>query len=518
MGLPIWREPDSAKESETKPKPDLTAHHGQARSAIRRHPSVRISNNARNPYSGSSRSHNLRRALSRSPPPDPVNQDIPLVPELSSRRQRYREVQHEDRRARRHAAYNEARLTQSRLPQLQNPDADASSPHDHSSGAPSYSPIDDTLPDQYRPRRREARSSALDELPPLRRMGHRSINEGLPRISQLQSDRHQANSPGMVTATFDGLGDRQRSWSPEADQWETLLTTITPDASIPSAESSFDGANTSRPNNAENVGSAGELRPPQRPISALRDTINRRPGHRPRSPVLAVDEPVDDNCPPPVVPSQAAQLSFGEITRDADPIPPRLSTPPPAPQDESMPRSLVDPDRMPMIQQLLESQGESRDHHQRTHNYFTDFIRDFIRGERTESEAQLTLRAFDRLAHYMAAERTYHSTRMPERAQGREQDDTPRELHSHGERDEIDRWLLDHITDFDSEQRDLQEAVEEVTGLRELASRRPLDRNELERRYHAERFLGEAAQASRIARSDRVRRDASRGRGVQERL
>lgn len=62
----------------------------------------------------------------------------------------------------------------------------------------------------------------------LRRVGHRSV-----------SDNGTASSQHGI----DGLGDRQRSASPDDDDlgnaWETLLTTLTPDPNLPSAESSF---------------------------------------------------------------------------------------------------------------------------------------------------------------------------------------------------------------------------------------------------------------------------------------
>ncbi|KAH8693150.1 hypothetical protein BGW36DRAFT_464334 [Talaromyces proteolyticus] len=58
---------------------------------------------------------------------------------------------------------------------------------------------------------------------------NRLTNEGNDRLSTQRS-------------AIDGLGDRQRSASPDDiqdDAWETLLTTITPDANLPSTDSSF---------------------------------------------------------------------------------------------------------------------------------------------------------------------------------------------------------------------------------------------------------------------------------------
>ena len=79
----------------------------------------------------------------------------------------------------------------------------------------------------------EIRRDGLDGLPPLRRMRHRtnSLQEGL-------RDRPLANG-------LDGLGDRRRSFSPDDDSWETLLTTLTPDERLPGANSSFASATAS---------------------------------------------------------------------------------------------------------------------------------------------------------------------------------------------------------------------------------------------------------------------------------
>ncbi|PYH95128.1 hypothetical protein BO71DRAFT_440484 [Aspergillus ellipticus CBS 707.79] len=78
--------------------------------------------------------------------------------------------------------------------------------------------------------------------PSLRRVGQRSINE--------------ATRPARESAV-DGLGDRQRSVSPDDDHandaWETLLTTITPDTNLPSADSSFTSASASG-TNASTIG------------------------------------------------------------------------------------------------------------------------------------------------------------------------------------------------------------------------------------------------------------------------
>ncbi|GES62646.1 hypothetical protein ATEIFO6365_0005078700 [Aspergillus terreus] len=78
-------------------------------------------------------------------------------------------------------------------------------------------------------------------IPLLRRVGQRSINEAA-----------RPNRDSLV----DGLGDRQRSVSPDVDAandaWETLLTTITPDTNLPSADSSFTSASATGTNASMN--------------------------------------------------------------------------------------------------------------------------------------------------------------------------------------------------------------------------------------------------------------------------
>ncbi|KAH7030499.1 hypothetical protein B0J12DRAFT_535422, partial [Macrophomina phaseolina] len=75
-------------------------------------------------------------------------------------------------------------------------------------------------------------------LPPLRRMGRRQVTDGFLPSSSLR----QSWSP---SGNIDGLGDRERSLSPPTDPWETMLTTITPDTQLPSADSSFTAASAS---------------------------------------------------------------------------------------------------------------------------------------------------------------------------------------------------------------------------------------------------------------------------------
>ncbi|PWY86242.1 hypothetical protein BO70DRAFT_289116, partial [Aspergillus heteromorphus CBS 117.55] len=103
--------------------------------------------------------------------------------------------------------------------------------------------------------------------PSLRRVGQRSINE--------------ATRPARE-AMVDGLGDRQRSVSPDDDHandaWETLLTTITPDTSLPSADSSFTSASASG-TTASTIGttrsSATSLQPMSNPMDSGANALQR---------------------------------------------------------------------------------------------------------------------------------------------------------------------------------------------------------------------------------------------------
>jgi hypothetical protein len=80
-------------------------------------------------------------------------------------------------------------------------------------------------------------------LPSMRLSETRPHYNGMP--STTLRDYRTGNPPSRAPrdSTVDGLGDRQRSLSPdverENDAWETLLSTITPDANPPSTDTSF---------------------------------------------------------------------------------------------------------------------------------------------------------------------------------------------------------------------------------------------------------------------------------------
>ncbi|MCJ1454993.1 hypothetical protein MMC28_005346 [Mycoblastus sanguinarius] len=91
---------------------------------------------------------------------------------------------------------------------------------------------------------RRMREQDLAELPPLRRMSR-------PMQETLQVARGFSHQRGL-----DGLGDRERSISPDDDEWETMLTTIRPDERVPSTHSSFTSATASASSLSSNPASS----------------------------------------------------------------------------------------------------------------------------------------------------------------------------------------------------------------------------------------------------------------------
>ena len=76
----------------------------------------------------------------------------------------------------------------------------------------------------------------------IRRMRDHDMAE-LSRLSRIGRSTRAMPRPErtrhLPQSNLDGLGDRERSFSPDDDQWETILTTIPLDERVPSAHSSF---------------------------------------------------------------------------------------------------------------------------------------------------------------------------------------------------------------------------------------------------------------------------------------
>lgn len=91
---------------------------------------------------------------------------------------------------------------------------------------------------------RRVRDHEVVEYPHSRRISRSS------RAMSRSQRRYQHHS------NFDGLGDRERSFSPDDDQWETMLTTIPLDERVPSAHSSFTSATASSTSSSSNPSSS----------------------------------------------------------------------------------------------------------------------------------------------------------------------------------------------------------------------------------------------------------------------
>ncbi|KKK13906.1 hypothetical protein P175DRAFT_0505120 [Aspergillus ochraceoroseus IBT 24754] len=285
----MYREPSSAEATKTSPVKDPSAF---ARSAIRRQANVRRPSR----YGGSA----FRSATLRSPFPRPLVDEIDresnglprhvhppiqnpalggdpfdLTSSLSdsSRREAGQRLLHD---ALRHSRPGQRlRIPRpSALPNLSSHSSSASDtnnrsdfqdpPHFTPRFAPAIAyhraltPLGNPEIFRFSSLPRPEAPGDLSTIPLLRRVGQRSINE--------------ANLAGREVPV-DGLGDRQRSVSLDDDQandaWETLLTTITPDTNLPSADSSFTSASASGTNGSH----SGTLRTSASSLEALQNSI-----------------------------------------------------------------------------------------------------------------------------------------------------------------------------------------------------------------------------------------------------
>ncbi|KAJ5193893.1 hypothetical protein N7472_006359 [Penicillium cf. griseofulvum] len=122
--------------------------------------------------------------------------------------------------------------------------------------SPSLTP--NFAPALYRTTATSTPSESGVRLPPMRdryNSDHTSNTSFRPETFEYRSQNTQTrpNRDPVV----DGLGDRQRSPSPdgerETDAWETLLSTITPDATLPSTDTSFASTSAAGPDISRNA-------------------------------------------------------------------------------------------------------------------------------------------------------------------------------------------------------------------------------------------------------------------------
>ncbi|RDW57160.1 uncharacterized protein DSM5745_11558 [Aspergillus mulundensis] len=297
MGIPMYREPSSTEATKSDNVKDSCA---AARSAIRRQGAVR-----RSRYGGSGwRSTTLRSPFPRpqldeiereasglprhshspiSIPPRPSD-PFDLNSSLADNGRRLRMI--DDALHRNRSGHRLRMPRSSTFSDLLNPlppsAGDANTrlePHDHLHLTPRFAPAiayhrsSTPLAGSDLLRRSPlSRHEGLGEeaqagsfIPSLRRVGQRSFND-----TNLTS-----RGPPI-----DGLGDRQRSVDLEDDHandaWETLLTTIAPDANLPSADSSFNSASapgTDGSPNETSRSSATSLEPIQNSLHPTVPTI-----------------------------------------------------------------------------------------------------------------------------------------------------------------------------------------------------------------------------------------------------
>ncbi|KAB8239866.1 uncharacterized protein BDW43DRAFT_305621 [Aspergillus alliaceus] len=280
MGIPMYREPSSAATAKTNPIKDPCA---AARSAIRRQASIR------RPARSSSSA--LRSATLRSPFPRPLADEIEReangslrhvrssIPNSGSGEDPFDLTSGLSDSSAREAGQrllNDVLLHSRpghRLRIPRNPVIDDIYLRSASGDNGGARPEQDHSPPSFTPRFAPAiayHRTASSQAPPDVRLspfprsdalgGDASIGSTIPLLRRVgQRSINQASHSNSQTVV-DGLGDRQRSVSPDGDHandaWETLLTTITPDTNLPSADSSFTSAGTNASVNGTSRSSA----------------------------------------------------------------------------------------------------------------------------------------------------------------------------------------------------------------------------------------------------------------------
>ncbi|KAK5751750.1 hypothetical protein LTS12_018164 [Elasticomyces elasticus] len=286
MGLPIWRDPEEKAATKDAIKTDPTA---AARSSIRRRPSIHGRRSARprltrdttihsprtQPPSSSSARYTYEREPASSstrsgvppistllesadrhsnappPPPVPESRNYYTERELGLLSGHLRDgpssrsleaLQDAANRLERQTSIRRDRLLQNRLETgaLRNP---TSTVENRRSRGYRELPLPITRPAASEESVRVPRSLPT---PPLDLSDIEGDSLFMPEV-QTRSGRgsHPLRNSWSPDSPVDGLGDRNRSPTP-ADHWEIMRSTITPDATLPSADSSFTSAAASQ--------------------------------------------------------------------------------------------------------------------------------------------------------------------------------------------------------------------------------------------------------------------------------
>jgi hypothetical protein len=164
-------------------------------------------------------------------------------------------------------------------------DPDTPPPY-HTTFTPNFAPATGyhaSIPHQSssRPVRLPVPPQSLPPFHSLRRMESRNGDSPSYIPSVLLRDYRTGsdlNRPHRESA-IDGLGDRQRSLSPDtergSDAWETLLSTITPDTTLPSTDTSFSSTSASATDPSRHqtsrTGTASQTQPSSRAVHLALD-------------------------------------------------------------------------------------------------------------------------------------------------------------------------------------------------------------------------------------------------------
>ncbi|KAJ5747826.1 uncharacterized protein N7511_009522 [Penicillium nucicola] len=251
MGIPMWREPSKADVHKSAVEKDRTA---AARSSIGRRGLSRhgISRARRNVMASfqSQIIDELRRG-SDLPRRSPV-QNNGMSEDGMTLAQAQREAFSRgpsSRPSQRQRADQSLRESQALTNLLARPGLQPSS---YRNGSPSFTP-NFAPAAAYHTHGSSTPSSDGMRLPPLRRADSPSDEPSFFMPSNLLRINRNAAHPTTLhrDAAMDGLGDRQRSPSPDGDRdaivWETLLSTMTPDVTLPSNDTSFASSSASAP-------------------------------------------------------------------------------------------------------------------------------------------------------------------------------------------------------------------------------------------------------------------------------
>ncbi|KAJ5095296.1 hypothetical protein N7532_007587 [Penicillium argentinense] len=259
----MWREPGEGDNPKKTLDKDSTA---AARSTIRRQPTIRRS--SRNRF----RARGGGRFL--SPAEASLSLDSHIIEDILGTYDQSRRLPHAARTPVLNVGVSEdgLDLDASRRDATSRDSTRADAHRRESSSRRSRTTRDQALTDFLGPIRSEQRPQSAgrpsnSSLTPFFAPAiYHTLNSTLPPADQQLANLNVVFGPPHQESTVDGLGDRQRSPSPDGDRhdaWETLLSTITPDTNLPSTDTSFSS-------NAAPSGDAARNEPSRNATTSLR--------------------------------------------------------------------------------------------------------------------------------------------------------------------------------------------------------------------------------------------------------